>query len=205
MSKFSWFSKAATKRWASFAIVGGFVIAVLSVVYAASASDVPLPARLLQALRDHGAPEEKLAAIRQEVELYREGAGRPAEEAPPPPEPDDPLARIQPGIYEAHAPDSPFMRMGLEFTNAWIGIVDGAMVQVFAGYRTQDPKQGVVAVYIQNHYGMEIKVYHLPRRDVGVPRIESISSDNNNVFLITTKGKRFVFSIHKRTITEMEE
>lgn len=102
------------------------------------------------------------------------------------------------GIYPADADEMYHRSPLIEVENIWVDVVDGRRVQVTAGYRDDDPSQGVIIVLSDDLDGTdgESAVYYTPTRSgavkvtaAAVPRITLKAAD----------GTVFTFDVISRT------
>jgi hypothetical protein len=86
-------------------------------------------------------------------------------------------------------------KMGLDAQNAWLGILDGRPVSVFAGALSGDPEQGAIYIFVElNNTGVNEQIL-TPTKHGGV---RVVSEHNNRLTLVSTDGTTYYFDVPAR-------
>jgi hypothetical protein len=90
-------------------------------------------------------------------------------------------------------------KMGLDAQNAWIGILDGHPVSVFAGALSGDPDQGAIYIFVElPNTGVNEQIL-TPTQHGGV---RVVSEHNNRLTLVSTDGTTYYFDMPARRFVD---
>jgi cytoskeletal protein RodZ len=90
-------------------------------------------------------------------------------------------------------------KMGLDAQNAWVGILDGYPVSVFAGALSGVPEQGAIYIFVElPNTGVNEQIL-TPTQHGGV---RVVSEQNNRLTLVSTDGTTYYFDVPARRFVD---
>jgi hypothetical protein len=90
-------------------------------------------------------------------------------------------------------------KMGLDAQNAWVGILDGYPVSVFAGALSGVPEQGAIYIFVElPNTGVDEQIL-TPTQHGGV---RVVSEQNNRLTLVSTDGTTYYFDVPARRFVD---
>jgi hypothetical protein len=108
-----------------------------------------------------------------------------------PPKTPFPTGTVESDVY-LHASGR---KLGVVTQNAWVGLVDGNEVDVWAGASLDDPQQGIVRITVSVFRGGISELITTPTKNGGV---RVVSEHNNRLTLVSTNGTVYYFDVPAR-------